>query len=82
MLSALYPFLWTLARLDGLLAGCSAPPLILLAAIAYWQHRHPAIYGTDDALQLAIVLTALAGGCLALLWWNAAPAKVFIGDTG
>ena len=68
--------------LDGLLAGCSAPPLILLAAIAYWQHRHPTIYGNNDALQLAIVLTALAGGCLALLWWNAAPAKVFIGDTG
>ena len=68
--------------LDGLLAGCSAPPLMLLAAIAYWQHRHPTIYGTDDALQIAIVLTALAGGCLALLWWNAAPAKVFIGDTG
>jgi phospho-N-acetylmuramoyl-pentapeptide-transferase len=68
--------------LDGLLAGCSAPPLMLLAAIAYWQHRHPTIYRTDDALQIAIVLTGLAGGCLALLWWNAAPAKVFIGDTG
>jgi phospho-N-acetylmuramoyl-pentapeptide-transferase len=68
--------------LDGLLAGCSVPPLVLLAVIAYWQHRHPAIYGTEDALQLAIVLTAIAGGCCALLWWNAAPAKVFIGDTG
>lgn len=68
--------------LDGLLAGCSVPPLVLLAGIAYWQHRHPAIYGNDGALQLAIVLTSLAGGCLALLWWNAAPAKVFIGDTG
>lgn len=68
--------------LDGLLAGCSVPPLVLLAAIAYWQHRHPTIYRVDDALQIAIVLTALAGGCLGLLWWNAAPAKVFIGDTG
>ena len=68
--------------LDGLLTGCSVPPLVLLAAIAFWQHRHPTIYGSQDALQLAIVLTALAGGCLALLWWNAAPAKVFIGDTG
>jgi phospho-N-acetylmuramoyl-pentapeptide-transferase len=68
--------------LDGLLAGCSVPPLVLLAAIAYWQHRHPTLYDADDALQIAIVLAAMAGGCLGLLWWNAAPAKVFIGDTG
>jgi phospho-N-acetylmuramoyl-pentapeptide-transferase len=68
--------------LDGLLAGCSVPPLVLLAAIAYWQHRHPTIYRVDDALQIAIVLAAIAGACLGLLWWNAAPAKVFIGDTG
>lgn len=68
--------------LDGLLAGCSMPPLVLLAAIAYWQYRHPTIYRVEDALQIAIVLTAMAGGCLGLLWWNAAPAQVFIGDTG
>ena len=68
--------------LDGLLAGCSVPPLVLLATIAYWQHRHPTIYRTEDALQIAIVLAALAGGSVGLLWWNAAPAKVFIGDTG
>ena len=69
--------------LDGLLIGCSVPPLSLLAAIAYWQHRHPDLYDhTEDALQIAIVLTAMVGGCLGLLWWNAAPAKVFIGDTG
>jgi phospho-N-acetylmuramoyl-pentapeptide-transferase len=68
--------------LDGLLAGCSLPPLVLLAGIAFWQHRHPDIYSTEDALQIAVVLSAMAGGCLALLWWNAAPARVFIGDTG
>lgn len=67
---------------DGLLIGCSVPPLTLLAAIAYWQHRHPATYDTDDALQIAIVLTAMVGGCLGLLWWNAAPAQVIIGETG
>jgi phospho-N-acetylmuramoyl-pentapeptide-transferase len=67
---------------DGLLAGCSIAPLGLLAGIAYWQHRHPDIYGVDDALQIAIVLTAMAGGCLGLLWWNAAPARIIIGDTG
>ena len=61
--------------LDGLLIGCSVPPLSLLAAIAYGQHRHPTLYDhTEDALQIAIVLTAMVGGCLGLLWWNAAPA--------
>jgi len=25
---------------------------------------------------------ALAGACLGFLWWNAAPAKIFMGDTG
>jgi phospho-N-acetylmuramoyl-pentapeptide-transferase len=68
--------------LDGLLAGCSVPPLVLLAGIAYWEHRHPAIYDVRDPLPIAIVLTAMAAGCLGLLWWNAAPAKVIIGDTG
>ena len=24
----------------------------------------------------------MAGGCLGFLWWNAAPAKIFMGDTG
>lgn len=67
---------------DGLLIGCSVPPLTLLAVIAYWQHRHPDTYDTDDALKIAIVLTAMVGGCLGLLWWNAAPAQVFIGETG
>ena len=67
---------------DGMLIGCSVPPLALLAAVAYWQHRHPDVYDTADALEVAIVLTAMVGGCLGLLWWNAAPAQVFIGETG
>ena len=25
---------------------------------------------------------ALAGACLGFLWWNAAPARIFMGDTG
>ena len=25
---------------------------------------------------------ALAGACLGFLWWNAAPAKIYMGDTG
>lgn len=32
--------------------------------------------------ELGLLATALAGGCLGFLLWNAHPAKVFMGDTG
>ena len=28
------------------------------------------------------VITAIAGACIGFLWWNASPAKIFMGDTG
>jgi phospho-N-acetylmuramoyl-pentapeptide-transferase len=34
------------------------------------------------ALDLALTAMALAGACLGFLWWNAAPAKIMMGDTG
>jgi phospho-N-acetylmuramoyl-pentapeptide-transferase len=68
--------------LDGLLAGTAVAPLGLLAAIAFWQFRHPDVYGTDGALDVALVMIAMTGGCVGLLWWSAAPAAVFMGDTG
>ena len=34
------------------------------------------------ALDLAVVAAAMAGACAGFLWWNAAPARVFMGDTG
>jgi phospho-N-acetylmuramoyl-pentapeptide-transferase len=35
-----------------------------------------------DPLDLAIVAAAAMGACFGFLWWNAAPAKIFMGDTG
>ena len=32
--------------------------------------------------ELAVVCSALLGACLGFLWWNAYPARVFMGDTG
>jgi phospho-N-acetylmuramoyl-pentapeptide-transferase len=29
-----------------------------------------------------VLAGAMAGACLGFLWWNAAPAQVFMGDTG
>jgi phospho-N-acetylmuramoyl-pentapeptide-transferase len=35
-----------------------------------------------DPFDLAIVAAAFAGACAGFLWWNAAPARIFMGDTG
>jgi len=68
--------------LDGLAAGSSTFCFACLSIIGYWQYRHYAIYHVPDALDLALASVALAGACLGFLWWNAAPAKIFMGDTG
>ena len=39
-------------------------------------------YQVRDPLDLALVAAAAMGGCIGFLWWNAAPARIFMGDTG
>jgi phospho-N-acetylmuramoyl-pentapeptide-transferase len=39
-------------------------------------------YDVRDPLDLAAVAAALTGACFGFLWWNASPAKIFMGDTG
>jgi phospho-N-acetylmuramoyl-pentapeptide-transferase len=39
-------------------------------------------YEVRDPLDLATIAAALMGACLGFLWWNASPAKIFMGDTG
>ena len=70
--------------MDGLAAGSAAMVFGAFVIIAFWQFRHPHIYGTLAAgsLDLAVVAAALMGACLGFLWWNAAPAQVFMGDVG
>ena len=68
--------------LDGLAAGSSTFCFACLSIIGYGQYRHFSIYRVPDALDLALASVALAGACLGFLWWNAAPAKIFMGDTG
>lgn len=68
--------------LDGLAAGSATFSFAVLAVIGYWQYRHYSIYHVADALDLALAAVALAGACLGFLWWNAAPARIFMGDTG
>ena len=71
--------------LDGLAAGSSTFCFGVLAVIGYWQFRHSFtqnLYNLPAALDLALVAVALVGGCLGFLWWNAAPARIIMGDTG
>jgi phospho-N-acetylmuramoyl-pentapeptide-transferase len=68
--------------LDGLAAGSATFCFACLAIIGYWQYRHVGIYHVSNALDLALAAVALAGACTGFLWWNAAPARIFMGDTG
>jgi len=70
--------------LDGLAAGSATFCFAVLAIMGYWICRHRLIYHIlpAGALDLAMCSVALAGACLGFLWWNAAPARIYMGDTG
>jgi phospho-N-acetylmuramoyl-pentapeptide-transferase len=40
------------------------------------------IYHVHPSLDLALIAVAMGGACVGFLWWNAAPARIFMGDTG
>ncbi|HUY07529.1 MAG TPA: phospho-N-acetylmuramoyl-pentapeptide-transferase [Acidimicrobiales bacterium] len=67
--------------LDGLAAGATAFAASCFGLIGYWEYRHP-LYHVVDSLDLAMAAIAIAGACVGFLWWNAAPARIFMGDTG
>jgi len=70
--------------MDGLAAGSAAMVFGAFVIISFWAFRHPANYHLlkAGALDLAVISAALMGACLGFLWWNAAPARVFMGDVG
>ena len=68
--------------LDGLAAGSAMYGFGAFVFIGFWQFRHPECYGVGPALDLSLIAAALAGSCAGFLWWNAAPARIFMGDTG
>ncbi|MGZ4735041.1 MAG: phospho-N-acetylmuramoyl-pentapeptide-transferase [Acidimicrobiia bacterium] len=70
--------------LDGLVAGSAALVFAAFVVIAFTQFRHPHAYGllAAGSIDVAVVAAALMGACVGFLWWNAPPARVFMGDTG
>ncbi|WP_370326256.1 phospho-N-acetylmuramoyl-pentapeptide-transferase [Euzebya sp.] len=71
--------------LDGLAAGVSAMVFGAYTIIAFWIFRHQLDYTTEawiHADTLAIAAASAMGATLGFLWWNAHPAKIFMGDTG
>jgi phospho-N-acetylmuramoyl-pentapeptide-transferase len=68
--------------LDGLAAGSAVFSFSAFVVVAFWAFRHPEVYFYTQALDLAVVAAAMMGACAGFLWWNAAPARIFMGDTG
>ncbi|HXA61627.1 MAG TPA: phospho-N-acetylmuramoyl-pentapeptide-transferase [Streptosporangiaceae bacterium] len=75
--------------LDGLASGAAGMVLAAYVIIGNWQFRQscasalgPHCYDVRDPLDLAVVAAAVLGACFGFLWWNAPPAKIFMGDTG
>jgi phospho-N-acetylmuramoyl-pentapeptide-transferase len=75
--------------LDGLATGATILVLAAYTIIGVWQYRNDCTialtaqcYQVRDPLDMAVVAAAVLGACFGFLWWNAPPAKIFMGDTG
>jgi phospho-N-acetylmuramoyl-pentapeptide-transferase len=68
--------------LDGLASGSSALTFVALTVIGFYQFKHPHIYRNPASLDEAVLAAAMVGACAGFLWWNAPPARIFMGDTG
>jgi phospho-N-acetylmuramoyl-pentapeptide-transferase len=75
--------------LDGLASGAAILVLAAYVIIGNWQLRNDCTialtsncYEVRDPLDAAVVAAAVMGACFGFLWWNAPPAKIFMGDTG
>jgi phospho-N-acetylmuramoyl-pentapeptide-transferase len=77
--------------LDGLATGASVMVFGAYVLIGIWQSNQscqlisaagPQCYEVRDPRDLAVVAAGVMGSCFGFLWWNASPAKIFMGDTG
>ena len=75
--------------LDGLATGSMILVMAVYLLIAFTMFRHPIMqhprfyqFSGQPALDITIIAGAVMGACIGFLWWNAAPAHIFMGDTG
>ncbi len=83
--------------LDGLATGVSMFVFGAYVVVTMWQANQNCqivtqaqmiaeeaanCYEVRDPRDLSIIAAAIVGACLGFLWWNASPAKIFMGDTG
>jgi phospho-N-acetylmuramoyl-pentapeptide-transferase len=75
--------------LDGLATGAAVMTFLSFILIGVWEFGQscaismgPKCYEVRDPLDLAVLAAAFSGACFGFLWWNASPAKIFMGDTG
>jgi phospho-N-acetylmuramoyl-pentapeptide-transferase len=74
--------------MDGLAAGTSMYAFSAYTVMAFWMFRHATIYqakqsmNVSQALDVSVVAASMVGACAGFLWWNAAPARIFMGDVG
>ena len=70
--------------MDGLAAGSATLVFTAFTIIGFWEFRHQSVYHVQaaGAIDVAVVAAAMMGACGGFLYWNAAPARIFMGDTG
>ena len=73
--------------LDGLAIGCTVTVALTYAIMAYASGNflisdYLKISWIPGVGELTVVCSALLGGSLSFLWFNAHPAEMFMGDTG
>ena len=73
--------------MDGLASGTMLIAALAFMVIAYLTSRVDTtqwlkILYVPGGQEVAVFLAAVAGACLGFLWFNGAPAEVFMGDTG
>lgn len=68
--------------LDGLAGGSAIFASAAFSVIAFWAFRNQDIYDVDHGLDIAVIGATMLGATTGFLWWNAAPARIFMGDTG
>ncbi len=73
--------------LDGLATGLVAISTLVFAAIAYASGRidysnYLNIIYIPNSGELFVFCFAMIGSCIGFLWYNAKPAKIFMGDVG